>query len=98
MGWVRKPRGRMLGLLPAFDGLVIDPCVPSDWREFRVEKVFRGCRVRAHFKNPDGVCRGLADARIDGERLALREGKARIPLEMLKGRKKVQLEVTLSAK
>ena len=98
LAWLRKSLERMLGLLPAFDGLVIDPCVPSDWLEFRVEKVFRGCRVRAHFKNPDGVCRGLADARIDGERLALREGKARIPLEMLKGRKKVQLEVRLSAK
>jgi cellobiose phosphorylase len=34
----------ILGIRPGFDGLEINPVIPSDWREFCVERVYRGVR------------------------------------------------------
>ena len=31
----------ILGIKPDYDALVIDPCIPSDWKGFKVRKVFR---------------------------------------------------------
>ncbi len=32
----------ILGIRAAKDGLVIDPCIPADWKEFKVKRNFRG--------------------------------------------------------
>ncbi len=34
----------MLGVRPGKDGLIVDPCVPKDWRGFKVRRLFRGKR------------------------------------------------------
>ena len=95
LAWLRKSAARMLGLLPDFDRLVIDPCIPAEWSEFRVEKVFRGCRVRARFRNPGGVCRGVASVRVAGTEIETRDGRAALPVEMLAGGKEIKVEVEL---
>ena len=40
----------ILGLNPETKGLVIDPSIPSEWKEYTMEKTFRG-------KMPCTVCR-----------------------------------------
>ncbi|MEA2062910.1 MAG: hypothetical protein U9P14_04360, partial [Gemmatimonadota bacterium] len=95
LAWIRKSLSRIFGVLADFDGLVIDPCVPSDWESYEVVKVFRGCRVKVRFSNPDRVCRGVVRATADGEELAIREGKAYIRLEQLSGRKELNVDVRL---
>ena len=95
LSWLRKSLARMYGLLPDFNRLVVDPCIPSDWTEYEVVKVFRGHRVKAHFLNPQKVCRGVARARLDGRALPVEEGKAYLPLEILLGREQVKLEIIL---
>jgi cellobiose phosphorylase len=97
LAWLRKSTSCMLGLLPDFDRLVIDPCIPAHWPEYRVEKVFRGCRVKAHFSNPDRVCRGVVKARMGNQAIPVEEGKASVPVDQLRGKKQVSLEVTLGA-
>ncbi len=79
MAWLRKSLDRMFGLLPEFDSLTVDPVVPSSWKEFRVVKVFRGCRVEARFRNPYGVCHGVKAAILDGRPLSVSQGKVSIP-------------------
>lgn len=56
----------ILGLRPDYEGLVVDPVVPADWRGFRVERVFRGARYVVEVENPDGVERGVAAVVVDG--------------------------------
>ncbi len=49
----------MLGIRPKFDTLMIDPCVPKDWKEFRVDREWRGSVYHITVLNPEGVMKGV---------------------------------------
>ncbi|MFH0879990.1 MAG: hypothetical protein V2A34_09775 [Lentisphaerota bacterium] len=57
----------MLGIKPAFAGLSVDPCIPSKWPEARIVRRFRGTRYDIRIQNPEHVCRGVKEIRVDGE-------------------------------
>ena len=59
----------ILGVKPAYDGLLIDPCIPSDWKEYNVHRIYRGAEYRIVVKNPNGVCRGVTSLELDGQPL-----------------------------
>ena len=56
----------LLGIRPDFDGLIIDPCIPSDWKEFSVTRKWRGCTYLIHVTNPYGVEKGVRSITADG--------------------------------
>ncbi len=60
----------MLGVRPAYDGLVVDPVVPIAWKKLRVERVFRGTRYIVDIENPAGRERGVREVWVDGIRQA----------------------------
>ncbi|HBF39206.1 MAG TPA: glycosyl transferase, partial [Firmicutes bacterium] len=41
----------ILGIRPEFDGLRIDPCIPSQIQEIKIERKFRGVLYKIHIKN-----------------------------------------------
>ncbi|MCB9495609.1 MAG: N,N'-diacetylchitobiose phosphorylase [Fibrobacteria bacterium] len=57
----------ILGVRPALEGLIVDPCMPSSWPEFQVLRDFRGKRIKIHVRNPDGLEKGVRGLRIDGK-------------------------------
>ena len=57
----------LLGVRPEFDSLTVDPCVPADWKEFSVNRLWRGAEYRIHVRNPKGVEKGVAELRLNGE-------------------------------
>ena len=57
----------LLGVRPQFGGLLIDPCVPADWREFRVTRVWRGATYHITVENPCGVEKGVASVTLNGQ-------------------------------
>jgi cellobiose phosphorylase len=59
----------ILGIRPELDGLRVDPCVPSHWREFRVMRNFRGVLYQITVKNPKGVCKGVKSIFVDGKQI-----------------------------
>lgn len=66
-GWAYFSATRyMLGIKPQFDHLQIDPCVPSDWKEFRVTREFRGAVYEITVLNPDSVMKGVGRMYLDG--------------------------------
>lgn len=44
----------MLGVRAAFEGLVVDPCVPAGWKKFQVQRKFRGATYRIDVAIPKG--------------------------------------------
>ena len=59
----------ILGIRPELDGLRVDPCIPSQWREFSVVREFRGVRYKITVKNPRGVCKGVKSMYVNGRQV-----------------------------
>jgi N,N'-diacetylchitobiose phosphorylase len=55
---------------PEVDGLRIDPCIPSHWDSFAVERRFRNKLVKITVTNANGVCRGVQSVTLNGVPLA----------------------------
>ena len=67
-GWAYFSATRyILGIRPQFDYLEIDPCIPSDWKEFKVTRVWRGAIFHIHVENPNGLMKGVKEIYVDGE-------------------------------
>lgn len=60
----------ILGVRPEIDGLVVDPCIPTKWPEFKVKRKFRGATYHIHVLNPDGISKGVKEMRVNGELIA----------------------------
>ncbi len=58
----------ILGIKPDYDKLVIDPCIPKQWKEYTVRRKFRGAEYLIIVKNPSGVCRGIKTLTIDNQK------------------------------
>jgi cellobiose phosphorylase len=67
----------ILGIQPDYNGLIVDPCIPPDWKGFKVKRKFRGTTFNIKVENPDNVSKGVKELRING---VFVEGN-RIPLQ-----------------
>ena len=57
------------GMRPDLDGLWVCPSVPSDWKEFTMDKVFRGKKLHITVKNPNGAESGCKEFYLNGVKL-----------------------------
>jgi N,N'-diacetylchitobiose phosphorylase len=57
----------ILGIRPSYYGLVIDPCIPSDWKEFEVHRQWRGAQYNIKVLNPTGVQKGVKSITLNGQ-------------------------------
>jgi cellobiose phosphorylase len=59
----------IMGIKPVLEGLSIDPCIPSEWEGFTVNRRFRGCLYEISVTNSSHSCKGVKEIRVDGQRL-----------------------------
>lgn len=59
----------ILGLNPQYDGIDINPCIPSAWKSFKMTKVFRGKVLSIVVDNSAGVEKGVSHIIINGKKL-----------------------------
>ena len=57
----------LLGIKPTYDGIMIDPCLSSDIKEYSVKRILRGVEFDITVKNPDGKQRGVKSIIVDGK-------------------------------
>ena len=57
----------VLGIKPDYQGLLIDPCIPKNWKRYKVIRLFRGVKYYITVKNPDGVSKGVKRLLINGK-------------------------------
>ena len=57
----------ILGVRLSFKGLVIDPCIPADWKGFTVQRRWRGAMFFIKVSNPDGVQKGVRSIMLNGK-------------------------------
>ncbi|MCL2721767.1 MAG: glycosyl transferase, partial [Treponema sp.] len=56
----------ILGVRPDYDGLVVDPCIPSTMKGFTVTRHFRGADYHITVDNSAGVEKGVKSITVDG--------------------------------
>ncbi len=59
----------MLGIRPTYEGLIVDPCMPKEWKGFRIKRPFRGAIYEIEVKNPEHQNRGVKEITVDGKRV-----------------------------
>ena len=57
----------ILGIRTDFEGLRVDPVIPSKWKGFTVTRQFRGNTYVIEVRNPKGRQRGVKQLLVDGE-------------------------------
>ena len=56
----------ILGIKPTYDGIEIDPCIPSTLKEYTVHRVLRDAEFDITVKNPEGKQSGVSRIVLDG--------------------------------
>ena len=56
----------ILGVKPEYDGLSVNPCIPSVWNGFEVQRAYRGAIYNIEVKNPKHVSKGVKTIKVDG--------------------------------
>ncbi len=64
----------ILGIRLSFDGMIIDPCIPSDWEQFEVTRQWRDATYHITVSNPNGAQKGIRSVQLNG-----RESQLPIP-------------------
>ncbi len=59
----------MLGARRDFEGLKIDPCLPSSWKKCKIRRPFRGATYEILIENPKGMEHGVKEIWIDGKKI-----------------------------
>ena len=57
----------ILGIKPDYNGLTIDPCIPSGWDGFKVTRRFRNAVYNIVIKNPTHISKGVKRLFVDGK-------------------------------
>lgn len=78
----------MLGFKPQLDGVLFDPCIPSEWKECRIRRIFRGASYDIIIRNPQGVNKGVKYLVVNGK-------KQESPVVSAKGTAPVFVEVVM---
>ncbi len=56
----------ILGIRLGFDGLIVDPCIPEDWKGFNVTRQWRGAKFNIAVTNPEGLQKGVKAVTLNG--------------------------------
>lgn len=66
--WMKKVAiDYMLGVRATYNGLMVDPAIPSDWPGFSIEKHYRGTKYCMTVENPNHVEHGVLSIEVDGK-------------------------------
>jgi cellobiose phosphorylase len=96
IGWVHRATYEgFAGLHAGWDGLVVDPSLPSDWREVKVTRRYRRNVFEIAIDNPEGRERGVASIEVEGEPrdsnlIPAVEGDARRRVRVVMGENRVK--------
>ncbi|OBU10016.1 N,N'-diacetylchitobiose phosphorylase [Photobacterium aquimaris] len=57
----------ILGVQTGFDGLTINPCIPTEWPGFDVTREWRGATYNINVTNPNHVSKGIKSITLNGQ-------------------------------
>jgi cellobiose phosphorylase len=69
-GWLYKVSTNwILGVRPTYEGLLIDPCIPSKWSGFTMKRKYGRAKYNIEVINPKHVSKGVKETYLDGRKI-----------------------------
>ncbi len=59
----------ILGIYPTLNGLCVNPCVPKDFGDFKIERTYRDAVYHIEIKNESGTEKGIKQLIVDGKEI-----------------------------
>lgn len=56
----------ILGIKPDYNGIAINPCIPTAWDGFKMKRVFRGATYNIEVTNPNHISKGVKQIIVNG--------------------------------
>ncbi|HUF00505.1 MAG TPA: glycosyl hydrolase family 65 protein [Anaerolineales bacterium] len=80
----------ILGIRAEYNGLCIDPCIPSKWDGFKATRKYRGVTYHITVTNPKHVCKGVEKVMVNGGQaegrlIRAEEGVSEVNVEITMG-------------
>jgi len=80
----------ILGIKPDYNGLIIDPCIPKNWKGYSVTRFYRGVKYNIIVKNPDGISKGVKhltvnDKLIEGNLIPFKKKDKEVKVNVVLG-------------
>lgn len=82
----------ILGIRPCWQGIVIDPCLPSHWEKLNINRVFRGIKYNIQINKDKGINKGKTTLLVDG----IKQKGNLVPFS--ESKKEVFVELTIKSK
>lgn len=60
----------ILGIIPEYNGLSINPCIPTSWDGYTITRKFRNDTFKITITNPDHVSKGVKSVVCDGIKIS----------------------------
>ncbi|NMB34135.1 MAG: glycosyl transferase [Clostridium sp.] len=60
----------ILGIIPDYEGLKIEPCIPKEWDGYSITRWYRGSNYIIEVKNPEHVSKGVKKIVVDGKEIS----------------------------
>ncbi len=76
----------MMGIRPEYNGITIDPCIPSEWDGIKITRRFRGKMIDITIKNPDNKEKGVSRLVVNGKTIE----RNFIPFDLLEEKNEVE--------
>jgi len=57
----------ILGIRPDYKGLIVDPCIPKNWKQFKVVRKYKSCTYNIIVSNPKNINKGVKSLYLDGK-------------------------------
>jgi cellobiose phosphorylase len=65
----------ILGIRAEYEGLRVDPCIPSTWDGFKATRKYRGVTYHITVNNPKHVCKGVESVTVNGGQVYPEQGR-----------------------
>lgn len=75
----------ILGLTRHGDAVVVAPCFPGNWPQVELHLTLGPAPCTVLILNPEGLGTGVAAAQLNGEAIAVTDGKLTLPIARLQG-------------
>ena len=77
----------ILGLVIEKNSIIFNPCIPKEWKEYKIKYKYKGSIYNITIKNPEGKSTGITKVLLNGKEVAEKQ----VPLQKNAGEQQIEV-------